>query len=262
MANKKTTYQQLKRIPLFKVVVISLRAFKNKYNLISKLNLLRAFFADHRAYKKINTNKRFSLKTEDLYPRIYDKTSTTPVDPVYFYQDAWCAKKIFEHKPTHHYDIGSEAGMIGIISQFTPTTMIDIRPLNLSIKGLSFIKGSILDLPFKRGEIDSLSSICVLEHIGLGRYGDPLDSFGSEKAFKEMVRVLATGGSLYISVPVDDENRVYFNAHRAFTRDYILELVQGLTLVEEQYIYGSDMQSTYDPQKGFGTGLYHFKKQK
>ncbi len=260
MPIKITIYQKLKRVSLFKIVVVSLRALKNKYSFIAKLNLLRGFFADYRQYKSLNENKSFSLKTEDLYPRIYDKTSTTPVDPIYFYQDAWCAKKVFENKPAHHYDIGSEAGMIGIISQFTPTTMIDIRPLKLSLKGLSFIEGSILDLPFKDGEIESLSSICVLEHIGLGRYGDPLDSHGSEKAFAEMIRVLSPGGSFYISVPVDDENRVYFNAHRAFTRDYVLELAQGLTLIEEQYIYGSDMQSTYDSQKKFGTGLYHFKK--
>ncbi len=260
MKIQQSTYKKLKQFPFIKIGVVSLRALRNKYSFFTKLNLLLSFFSDYREYRKINTNTIFSLKTADLYPRIYDKTSTTPVDPVYFYQDAWCAKKVFENKPVHHYDIGSEAGMIGIISQFTPTTMIDIRPLNLSIKGLSFIKGSILDLPFKDGEISSLSSICVLEHIGLGRYGDPLDSLGSEKAFAEMIRVLAPGGSLYISVPVDDENRVYFNAHRAFTRDYVLELAKGLTLVEEQYIYGSDMHPTYNSQKGFGTGLYHFKK--
>ena len=241
-------------------MVVSLRALKNKYSLIKKLGLLYTFFKDYRTYKKINTNENFSLKTEDLYPRIYDRTSTTPVDPVYFYQDAWCAKKVFESKPSHHYDIGSEAGMIGIISQFTPTTMIDIRPLKLSLNGLSFIKGSILALPFKDGEISSLSSICVLEHIGLGRYGDPIDPLGSEKAFAEMIRVLAPGGSLYISVPVDDESRVYFNAHRAFTRNYVLKLAKDLTLVEEQYIYGAAMHTTYDDKKGFGTGLYHFKK--
>lgn len=253
-------YTALKRISILKIGVVSLRALKNKYHFLTKLRLLGSFFSDYRAYKKLPGNRRFSLKTEDLYLRIYDKTSTTPVDPVYFYQDAWCARKIFEAKPTHHYDIGSEAGMIGIIAQFTPTTMIDIRPLKLSIEGLSFVKGSILELPFKDNEIHSLSSICVLEHIGLGRYGDPLDSFGSEKALKEMIRVLAPSGSLYISVPVDDHDRVYFNAHRAFTRDYILELTKDLMLVEEKYIYGARMKDTYEPNAGFGTGLYHFRK--
>ena len=184
----------------------------------------------------------------------------TEIDPVYFYQDTWCAKKVFESKPTRHYDIGGKAEMVGIISQFIPTTMIDIRPLTVSLPELSFIKGSVLKLPFKDGEIASLSSICVIEHIGLGRYGDPLDSFGPEKAAKELARVLSTRGSLYISVPVDNENKVYFNAHRAFTREYVLELFSTLKKVEEKYIYGNELCDTYEASRGFGTGLFWFKK--
>ncbi|HEU5114652.1 MAG TPA: DUF268 domain-containing protein, partial [Candidatus Paceibacterota bacterium] len=91
-------------------------------------------------------------------------------------------------------------------------------------------------------------------------YGDPLDQFGTEKAAAELMRVLAPGGSLYISVPVDAESKVYFNAHRAFTRDHVLKLFAGLTLREEKYIYGRSTENTYSPARGFGTGLYHFRK--
>jgi len=62
------------------------------------------------------------------------------------------------------------------------------------------------------------------------------------------------------SVPVDKENKIYFNAHRAFTRDYILSLFDGFQLIEEKYQYGESMYDEYDPNKGFGTGLYMFKK--
>lgn len=87
---------------------------------------------------------------------------------------------------------------------------------------LFFKKGSILELPFEDNSIQTLSSLCVVEHIGLGRYGDPVDSFGSEKAIKELKRVLQVGGIILFSVPVDNENKIYFNAHRAFAREYIL----------------------------------------
>jgi hypothetical protein len=255
-----TFRKKLKKNVAVKITVLFLRNLKNKHGLLQKIKLFLQFLADYRAYKKINGNNRFFLKTEDLYPRIYDKTTHTPLDPIYFYQNAWCAKKIFENKPAHHFDVGSQAEMIGTLSQFTPITMVDIRPLPLSLKNLSFIKGDILNLPFKDSEISSLSSICVIEHIGLGRYGDSLDPFGTEKAAHELSRVLARGGNLYISVPVDDANRVYFNAHRAFTRDYVLEIFNGLTLAEEKYIYGNDMHNAYNPQRGFGTGMYHFIK--
>jgi hypothetical protein len=100
----------------------------------------------------------------------------------------------------------------------------------------------------------------VIEHIGLGRYGDPFDARGSEKAAAELGRVLTRGGELYVSVPVDAECRIYFNAHRAFTRDYLLSLFPGFELLEERYIYGRSLVPVCDPARGFGTGLYHLRR--
>lgn len=251
---------KLKKITPLKLAYVAYAVLRNKHGLPAKFRALRAFFRSYQRYQNLPENKYFSLETANLYPRLFDDTEGTSVDPVYFYQDAWCAKKIFEAKPAYHTDIASHLPTIGIISQFVPTTMVDIRPPAVTLPQLSFVKGSILALPFRDGEISSLSSICVIEHIGLGRYGDHLDQFGSEKAARELARVLAPDGNLYISVPVDSENKVYFNAHRAFTRDYILELFKSLSLIEEKYIYGNNLSDSYDATKGFGTGLYHFKK--
>ncbi|MBI4224906.1 MAG: DUF268 domain-containing protein [Candidatus Sungbacteria bacterium] len=251
---------RLKRITLLKILVVIWRVFRNRHGFFAKIRALGSFFESWSAFRHMPRNSAFLLKTHDLYPRLFDNTHGTPIDPVYFYQDTWCAGKIFSQKPEHHYDIASEAEFIGIISQFVPTTMVDIRPLPVTLPNLSFMQGDTTRLPFDDSSIASLSSICVIEHIGLGRYGDPLDPFGSEKALAEMIRVLAPGGSLYISVPIDAENKVYFNAHRAFSPNYIFKLCMPLTLIEERYVYGNRMEQTYDPKKGFGTGLYHFKK--
>lgn len=221
---------------------------------------MRAYLKERGAYKQADNNKNFELDALDSFPCIYDRTTNTDIDPAYFYQDSWCAKKIFENKPASHVDVASKVEMIGIISQFTPTTFIDIRPIDLSLPGLTFKKGSATNLPFVDGSVESLSSICVIEHIGLGRYGDDVDPNGSEKAMEEFKRVLKPGGNLYVSVPIDNDNRVYFNAHRAFTRDYVLKLAEPMTLVEEKYVYRRELGDTYDPARGFGTGLYHFRK--
>jgi len=252
----------LKTVPMVKKIKITATVLLHPKSLIKRFRALQSFFSDYRRYRKINDNPYFSLKTKDLYPRLYDDTAGTPVDPVYFYQNCWCAKNIFENKPARHFDIGSSSQLVGIISQFVPTTMIDIRPLPVHLKELDFLEGSILQLPFKDNEIRSLSSICVIEHIGLGRYGDPLDPRGSEKSAKELVRVLSPNGFLYVSVPIDSQNIIYFNAHRAFTRHYVLEMFKGLVLHEEKYIYGNNQYEHYDPQRGFGTGLYCFQKKK
>jgi len=251
---------KLKKISSLKILVIIFRSLKNKHNIFQKTSFLISFFKDYIKYTKINNNINFVFNTADLFPRIYDKTSTTPLDPVYYLQNNWCANKIFTNKPNHHFDIGSEAKFIGIISQFTPTTMIDIRPLTTHQEGLTFKYGDILNLPFNDNEIKSLSSLCVIEHIGLGRYGDVLDPYGSEKSINEIIRVLADGADLYISLPVDNIDKIYFNAHRAFTREHIMDLFNGLQLIEEKYIYGNKIENNYDNKKGFGTGLFYFKK--
>jgi len=234
--------------------------FKNPYNFVQKSVRFFNFLEDLKKYKALTHNISIPIKNEDLYPRIHDKTEITGIDPIYYLQNTWCTKKIFENKPQKHYDIGSHSMMVGIISQFVPTTMIDIRPLSVTLPELSFVKGDITHLPLKNNSIYSLSSICVIEHVGLGRYGDSLDQFGTEKAAKELARVLAKGGNLYISVPIESKNMVYFNAHRAFTRDYVLKLFSSLKLIEEKYIYGDRIFDEYDKNKGFGTGLYHFIK--
>jgi len=225
-----------------------------------KIKLFLNFYKDYKNYRDSNANKNFTLSPNNLYPCLYDNTGNTQVNYTYFYQDAWCAKKVFENKPEHHYDVGSNSHMVAIISQFTKTTMLDIRPLDVELPGLSFRKADIIQTGLPDNSIASLSSICVLEHIGLGRYGDSIDPFGTEKSAKEIKRILSQNGNLYISLPVDYENKVYFNAHRAFTKDYVLKIFSPLKLIEEKYIYGSRMFDSYDKSKGFGTGMFHFKK--
>jgi SAM-dependent methyltransferase len=231
-----------------------------RFKPILLINQFLWYFNQLNNFKKLGENSQF--KTIEYFPCLFDNLSYTPLEPTYFFQDSWAAKKIFDLKPKHHYDIGSSAKTIGILSQFVPITMIDIRPIELELPNLFFQNGSILELPFEDNSINSLSSLCVVEHIGLGRYGDPLDPFGSEKAIKEIKRVLARDGVVLFSVPVDNENKIYFNAHRAFTREYILSLFSDMELLEEKYHYGTKMYDNYDSKKGFGTGLYMFRKVK
>ncbi|MCX7747193.1 MAG: DUF268 domain-containing protein [Clostridia bacterium] len=230
------------------------------YNPFKFIKRYMGLLLDYRKYKKLAHNDSFILSKKYIYPCLGDKLKYTPIDAIYFLQDTWGASKVFEIKPSHHYDVGSSVITVGILSQFVPVTMIDIRPIDIQLENLYFKKGSILELPFENNSIESLSSLCVIEHIGLGRYGDDIDPFGSEKAVAELKRVISPGGSLLISVPVNAENIVNFNAHRTFTRDYVLTLFEGMELKEEKYIYGKQLYDKYDKNMRFGTGLFHFKK--
>ncbi len=227
---------------------------------LAGLGRLAAFGKEYRRFRQMNAGGPFALRARDIMPCLTDRTVTTPIEPTYFLQDTWFARKIAAQRPASHVDVGSSVKSMALVAQFIPVTLVDIRPVEIEVAGFSFRAGSVLALPFADGSQASLSSLCVIEHIGLGRYGDPFDAQGSEKAAAELRRVLAPGGDLYVSVPVDAECRIYFNAHRAFTRDYLLALFPGLALREERYIYGRSLVEAYAPDRGFGTGLYHLRR--
>lgn len=255
---------RLKRIAWLRashsVVVTLTTQFGLSLSWVGGLFQLVGFARQYRVFRRLNRGSPFALRGRDIYPWLTDRTAVTPVEPIYFLQDAWFARKIAEQRPAGHVDVASSARSMALIAQFVPVTMVDIRPVEIELAGFTFVRGSVLALPFADGSLASVSSLCVIEHIGLGRYGDPLDSRGSEKAAAELGRVLAPGGQLYVSVPVDAACKIYFNAHRAFTRDYLLSLFPDLRLEEERYIYGRSLGPAYLPERGFGTGLFHLRR--
>lgn len=187
-----------------------------------------------------------------LYPCLYDSMSVTVIEPTYFFQDSWAFEKIYQKKPKKHVDIGSHHKFVAFLSKVVDLTMVDIRPLSIKLDSINFQQGDILHLPFKSESIESLSSLCVIEHIGLGRYGDDLDPMGSEKAIKEITRVLKLGAHFYLSVPVSDRNVVAFNAGRIFSLEYLFDLLNDYTTNEQKFINGSCLQDKFIPNDEFG----------
>jgi hypothetical protein len=112
-----------------------------------------------------------------------------------------------------------------------PVTLVDIRPLPVSVPGLTFLQDDATDLnSVSDDSAESLSSLHAAEHFGLGRYGDAIDPTACFRFMTALQRVLAPGGRLYFSVPVGTE-RLEFNAHRVFEVRTILRQFSSLTLV-------------------------------
>jgi hypothetical protein len=205
------------------------------------------------------------VRWRDAYPCLGDRQASTPIDLLYFHQDTWAAGKVFEAKPPFHIDIGSTALLVGILAKFTKVCSLDIRPLAVRLEGLHPCCGSATALPLRRQSVPSLSSLCVVEHIGLGRYGDPLDPLGTDRAAAELQRVTAPGGNLYVSVPIEDQDRVYFNAHRCFRAEDFVAKFSELSLVEGLFVQGEETfpwssRNRIPFAKGMVVGLFHFRR--
>jgi SAM-dependent methyltransferase len=166
-----------------------------------------------------------------MLPQLHDRTEFTPFNKHYFYMGAWATRRIVNRNPVAHVDIGSSVVFISTLTAMIPVVLVDYRPLRAKLSGLVSVAGDILSLPFADDSLKSLSCLHVAEHIGLGRYGDPLDALGTQKAMRELARILAPGGDLLFALPVG-RARLCFNGHRVHAPATITERFSGFDLVE------------------------------
>lgn len=174
---------------------------------------------------------RFPLRWQDRLPCLDDRTDSTPFDRHYLYHPAWAARVLARTRPDRHVDISSTVAFCSIVSAFVPVDFYDLRPAGIVLDALHCGAANLTELPLADGSIPSLSCMHVLEHIGLGRYGEPLDPDGDLKAIAELIRVLAPGGDLLVATPVG-KPRIQFNAHRVYDHEAFAGYFAPLELVE------------------------------
>jgi hypothetical protein len=225
------------------------------------------FLGDLRAYSKTNKRTSFRVRAGDIFPILSDKEdSAGTAGGHYFHQDLWAAQKIYSRSPARHIDVGSRVdGFVAHVLVFMPITIVDIRPLESRIPGLTFLQDDATSLSqLQSDSIDSLSTLHAAEHFGLGRYSDPIDPDACFKFMSSLERVLAPGGRLYFSVPVGRE-RVEFNAHRVFAPKTILEAFPALQLLSFSFVgddgnFYPDIHPLSMPESTMACGLFEFTK--
>jgi len=212
------------------------------YQKITGFTRDKKFKTDFKKFQQLSggNNPRFPINWSDRYPCLNDNTKNTHFDSHYIFHPAWAARIIRHNNPPCHVDISSTLHFCSILSTFIPVKFFDYRPVNLNLENLSCGAADLTSLPFYDKSITSLSCMHTIEHIGLGRYGDPLDPEGDLKAISELKRVLADNGNLLVVVPVG-KSKIMFNAHRIYSYDQILRYFSDLELVEFSLIPDTGM---------------------
>lgn len=253
-----------------------MKRFLKKILLMVRLHSLYISVIKYFAFRKefsnfkvqsLKTKSRFSVQWSDRYPCLDDKTSATNFDRHYVYHTAWAARVLADIKPEYHVDISSSLYFCSILSAFVPVRYYDYRPAELRLSNLSSEAADLHALPLESGSIKSISCMHVVEHIGLGRYGDSLDPDGDLKAIVELERVLAEGGSLLFVVPIGLP-RIMFNAHRIYSYDQIIGYFSRLelrefTLIPDQPQNGGLIRNASKAQANneiYGCGCFWFVK--
>jgi SAM-dependent methyltransferase len=211
------------------------------------------------------TTERFAFSRSDLFPCLSDDTGQTSFDHHYIYHTGWAARRLRAVSPRRHVDFGSSLYFAAIASAICPFEFYDYRPAALFIEGLKTGQADLNDLPFPTDSLESVSCMHVIEHVGLGRYGDPVDYDGDLRAIAELTRIVAPGGSLLFVVPIG-RPRLLFNAHRIYAYDHVIELF-GRRFTLEEFALVTDRgrlirngsKDEADAQ-WYGCGCFHFKK--
>ena len=237
---------------------------------LNKFRGLPLYLRDVYRWKKKQTGESFSFSWKNVIPFLDDRfKSAAEWQSDYFFQDIWAARQLCSRQISFHVDVGSSfCGFVAhILGAGINTVYVDVRRIHCDLSGLNIVNGSITQLPFSDGSISSLSCLHVLEHIGLGRYGDPVDPSGYRYAAQELARILAPGGSLLIGTPIGRE-RLCFNANLVFAPTTIVKLFAGLVLKEFSYIPAARNgiipmieYSRFVPEAGGNScGLFVFEK--
>jgi SAM-dependent methyltransferase len=165
----------------------------------------------------------------------------------YFLQDLWVARALWHARPERHLDVGSRLdGFVAHVLTFMAVDVVDIRPMGDVVDGLTFIQDDATTLStFADASVGSVSCLHAVEHIGLGRYGDPVDPSGSERAMASLARILRPGGTLYFSVPVG-RPRVEFNAHRVLDASEVVARFARLGLTLERFTLIDDRGALHE----------------
>jgi len=186
----------------------------------------------------------------------------------YFHQDLLVSRFVFEDNPNQHFDFGSRVdGFIAHLASFREVTMLDIR--GLQVIGHPQINFKVCDIMklAEQNVAESLSCLHTLEHIGLGRYGDAINPNGHILAFNNLLGFVKPDGLLYLSFPISNSTKVYFNRERIFEPTELLSWSDQSFKIE-RFDYVDDegnLHLNQDlfgqlPKFDYGCGIYTIKK--
>jgi hypothetical protein len=188
---------------------------------------------------------------------------------LYFLQDLLCSQFVLQQPAGSHLDIGSRVdGFVAQVAASRPLELLDLRPLPInSFPQIRFRQGDILEPPADlKGAYALVTSLHALEHVGLGRYGDPIAPNGFERAVGQASALVAPGGLLLLTLPVAQQPRhcVEFNSQRLFSNQLLLplllQLLPGLALewsfvidsARTPRLGGADPQPLLEAMQGIG----------
>ena len=106
---------------------------------------------------------------------------------------------------------------------------------NIALKHpfLEYILADINEIE-QPGRFDVIINISTTEHVGLGRYGDPVGPAFDLRAMERLRLWMRPFASMYMTIPIG-QDAVIGNYHRVYGEERLPKLLEGYAILEEQY---------------------------
>jgi SAM-dependent methyltransferase len=186
-------------------------------------------------YKRLFKKAKENNKGFKVFQEIYYEIGAHPIEHVDF-ELSFASSLISELKPDSILDIGSNRRwIIGLLANYHVTT-VDVRDRKSVLRNETVVTCDAKQLKLPDNSFDMVTSLCVLEHFGLSRYGDDFDLDADKKAIDEMIRVLKPGGHLIFTTSISrSDPSIAFNGHRIYSYEMIRALCADLICAEEKF---------------------------
>ncbi len=142
--------------------------------------------------------------------------------------------------PSKILDIGcgNSSISLGLASFGYDVIGIDFRYAGYSHKNFTYLKENFYDYDFKEQSFECILVISVLEHIGMGHYGEQPVENGDMVAMSKIKSLLKPNGVIFISVPggkrmIYEKNGIRYI--RVFDPKQIEDLCSGLVIEKELF---------------------------
>ena len=250
------------KVFLRKLIYITRQFGLDPIHFMNSLRMFPKYFADVKIFKSRGGY------VNSFLPALHDRNdSGGTAKGHYFWQDLICAQWVAQENPNQHFDVGSRLdGFIAHLASVRQVYQLDIRPNRVSIPNVQFLLGDAQqNLTNFKNKFDSVSSLHSIEHFGLGRYGDEIQSDGHVRGMINISECVKVKGYLYISFPIGKE-RVEFNSQRVLDAEFPIKILHNFELIEfvlipwtEPPIFGTSPYDFDSTHFGFA-GLYKFKR--
>lgn len=131
----------------------------------------------------------------------------------------------------------SYSTVVPLVLRLEQSRILSVDVVNHSVRskyGVEYVCGDCIDTTLRAAFADVVTLVSTLEHVGLGRWGDPLDIDGDVKAMREAWRILRPGGHVVLTIPYGHPT-VVFNLHRIYDKGRVSRLTEGFEIVIAEY---------------------------